>query len=89
MMKAILKEQMYRNVFTYVDDIVVASKKKATQIDDIAETFVNMCRAQLKLNPKKCVFRVHSGKVLGSLVSVKEIEANPDKINAIVHMNPP
>jgi hypothetical protein len=88
-MKAILKEQMYRNVFTYVDDIVVASKKKATQIDDIAETFVNMCRAQLKLNPEKCVFRVQSGKVLGSLVSVKEIEANPDKINAIVHMNPP
>jgi hypothetical protein len=30
MTKAILREQMERNVFTYVDDIVVAGKKKET-----------------------------------------------------------
>jgi hypothetical protein len=48
-----------------------------------------MRRAQLKLNPDKCVFGVHWGKVLCCLVSVKGIEANPDKINAIVHMKPP
>jgi hypothetical protein len=85
MMKAILKEQMERNVFTYVDDIVVANRKKETQLQDVAETFTNMSRAQLKLNPKKCVFGISTGKVLGYLVSVKGIEANPDKINAIVH----
>jgi hypothetical protein len=45
MMKAILKEQMKRNVFTYVDDIVAASRKKETQIQDLAETFANMRRA--------------------------------------------
>jgi hypothetical protein len=28
------------------------------------------------------------GEVLGCLVSVKGIKANPDKINAIVHMKP-
>jgi hypothetical protein len=71
MTKTILKNQMYRNVFAYVDDIIVASKKKATQIDNLAETFANMRRAQLKLNPKKCVFVMQKGKVLGCLVSVK------------------
>jgi hypothetical protein len=30
MMKAMLKEQMERNVFTYIDNIVVASRKKET-----------------------------------------------------------
>jgi hypothetical protein len=30
MMKAILKDQMQRNVFAYVDDIVVGSRKKTT-----------------------------------------------------------
>jgi hypothetical protein len=45
MTKAILKDQMQRNGFTQVDDIVVASRKKATQIDDLVETFANMCRA--------------------------------------------
>jgi hypothetical protein len=88
MTKAILKEQTERNVFTYVDDIVVASRKKETQLQDLAETFTNMRRAQLKLNPDKCVFGISRGKVLGYLVSVKEIKANPDKINAIVHMKP-
>jgi hypothetical protein len=58
MTKVILKDQMHRNVFAYVDDIVVASKKKITQIDDLAETFTNMCGAQLKLKPEKCVFGV-------------------------------
>jgi hypothetical protein len=47
-----------------------------------------MQRAQLKLNPEKCVFGISRGKVLGCLVSVKGIEGNPDEINAIVHMKP-
>jgi hypothetical protein len=86
--KAILKDQMQRNVFTYVDDIMVASKKKATEIQDLVETFTNMHKAQLKLNLEKCVFGVRKGKVLGCLVSVKGIEANLDKINAILNMKP-
>jgi hypothetical protein len=48
-----------------------------------------MHRSQLKLNPKKCVFGVRRGRVLGYLVSIKGIEANLDKINAIVHMKTP
>jgi hypothetical protein len=47
-----------------------------------------MCIVQLKLNPEKCVFVVQMGRVLGCLVSVKGIEANPNKINTIVHMKP-
>jgi hypothetical protein len=30
MTRDILKDQMQRNVFTYVDDIMVASRRKAT-----------------------------------------------------------
>jgi hypothetical protein len=89
MAKAILKEQMERNIFAYVDDIVVSSRKKETQLQDLAETFINMSRAQLKLNPEKCMFDARRGKLLGCLISVKGIEANPDKINTIVNMKPP
>jgi hypothetical protein len=38
------------------------------------------------LNPEKCVFGFHKGKVLGCLVSTKGIEANPDKIKALIEM---
>jgi hypothetical protein len=88
MTKAILREQMERYVSAYVDDIVVVCRKKETQLQDLAETFTNMRREQLKLNPKKCMFGVSGGKVLGYLVSVTGIDANPNKINAIVHMKP-
>jgi hypothetical protein len=58
MMSAILKDQTQRNVLTYVDNIVVASKRKATHIDDFAETFGNMRSKQLKLNLEKCGFGI-------------------------------
>jgi hypothetical protein len=35
------------------------------------------------------VFDIHKGKVLGCLVSTKGIEANPDKIKALVEMQDP
>jgi hypothetical protein len=89
MTKAALKDQVGRNVFSYVDDIVATSKKKNAYISDLAETFTNMCKAQLKLNSEKCIFGITRGKVLGCLVSMKGIEANTDKIRAITQMQPP
>ena len=43
----------------------------------------------MKLNPSKCAFGVSSGKFLGFMVSHRGIEANPDKIRAILDMKPP
>ena len=40
----------------------------------------------MKLNPTKCVFVVSSGKFLGFMVSQRGIEANPDKIKAIMEI---
>jgi hypothetical protein len=42
MMKDALKDQVGRNVLSYVDDIVVVSKKRENYIVDLAETFANM-----------------------------------------------
>jgi hypothetical protein len=89
MTKAALKDQVGKNVLSYVDDIVVVSKKKEDCLSDLVETFTNMREAKLKLNPEKCVFGITRGKVIGYLVSTKGIKANPDKIRAIIHMQPP
>ena len=53
----------------YMDDIVVKTKDKATLVQDLEETFVNLRKINLKLNPEKCVFGVPSGKLLGFFVS--------------------
>ena len=43
----------------------------------------------MKLNPSKCAFGVSSGKFLGFMVSYRGIEANPNKIQAMLDMKPP
>jgi hypothetical protein len=50
--KKILEDQMAHNVFTYVDDIVVASENKEDHLSDLVETFANMHEARLRLNQK-------------------------------------
>jgi hypothetical protein len=87
--KMVLESQVGRNIFTYVDDIVVTSKNKEDHLANLAETFANMRDARLRLNPKKCVFGVRQGKILGYLVSHRGIEAYPTKIQAIINMIPP
>jgi hypothetical protein len=79
MTKAALKDQVGRNVLSYADEIVMVSKKKENYLSDMAETFANMSEVKLQLNSKKCVFEITRGKVLGCLVSMKGIEANPSK----------
>jgi hypothetical protein len=85
----VLHSQIGRNVLTYVDDIIVKSTKQENHIADLQETFANFRQAGLKLNPEKCVFGVKKGKFLGCLVSTKGIEANPNKIEAILRMELP
>jgi hypothetical protein len=49
-------------VLSYVNDIVVASKKKASYISDLAKTFTNMHEAKLKLNPEKMCLQSIKGQ---------------------------
>ena len=89
MTSKVLEPQLKRNILAYIDDIVVISAARQDHILDLAETFANLRKANLSLNPKKCVFGVHKGNVLGCLVSTKGIEANPDKIAALCNMEEP
>ena len=70
-------------IAVYVDDIVVKTARACDLIANLAATFVNLRRFNIKLNPKKCVFGVPKGKLLGYIVSEHGIEANPEKIVAI------
>ena len=79
-MQACLKEQIGRNVQVYVDDIVIMTKDGATLLDNLRETFDNLNRYHIKLNPTKCAFGVPVGQLLGYLISARGIEANPEKI---------
>jgi hypothetical protein len=49
----ILENQIGRNIKGYIDDIVVKSKKCGDLLDDLKETFDNLHKYKMILNPKK------------------------------------
>jgi hypothetical protein len=67
---------------------VVKSKKRGDLLDDLKETFNNLCKFKMMLNPKKCIFGVSSGKLLGYMVSSRGIDVNPKKVEAIEKLQP-
>nr|GEU70312.1 reverse transcriptase domain-containing protein [Tanacetum cinerariifolium] len=58
-------------------------------IMDIAETFDNLRKINMKLNPMKCAFGVGEGKFFGYVVTSEGIRANPKKMKAIADMKSP
>ena len=72
-----------------MDDMLVKSTNDALHLGDLQETFDTLRRYNMKLNSKKCAFGVSSGKFLGFMVSQWGIKANPNKIQAILSMEPP
>jgi hypothetical protein len=85
-MRRIFGELIGRIIEAYVDDNVVKSKKTGDLVPDLTEVFVKLRQHRVKLNPKKCVFGVPRGMLLGFVVSERDIEANPEKISSITDM---
>jgi hypothetical protein len=89
MMQNCLRSQIGHNIQVYIDDVVITTRKEESLISDLVETFDNLNRYKLKLNPTKCSFGVLAGQLLGFLLSARGIEANPEKIQAILTMGKP
>ncbi|KAL5762422.1 hypothetical protein ACOSP7_018686 [Xanthoceras sorbifolium] len=82
-------KQIGQTMEVYVDDMLTKSLTTKEHTHNLRETFKVPREYEMKLNPDKCVFSVASGKFLGFLVHQKGIEANPEKIDALVKMKPP
>ncbi|XP_059629793.1 uncharacterized protein LOC132272716 [Cornus florida] len=67
----------------------VRQKRRTFVLERNQETFEVLKRHKMKLNPNKCAFGVSSGKFLGYMVSRRGIEANPEKIRAVIDMRSP
>ena len=81
--------QIGRNVEVYVEDMLVKSLDKGKHLDNLQETFDTLRWYNMKLNPSKCAFGVALGKFLEFMVSHRGIEANLEKIKAILDMKSP
>jgi hypothetical protein len=81
--------QLRHNAEEYIDDVVVKTQEDEGLISDLTETFDNLRKFKMKLNPEKCTFGVPSGKLLRYMVYQHGIDPNPEKVSAITKMKPP
>jgi hypothetical protein len=89
LMNKMFREQIGRNMDVYVDNILVKSILPIDHVNNLQEAFRSLKQYRMKFNPAKCTFGVSSGKLLGFMVSSREIEANLEKIQAVLDMQSP
>ena len=64
-------------IVIYLDDITVYSKTDEEHIKHLRRVFEKCRRFGLSLNPKKTVFELQEGKLLGHIISEKGIRIDP------------
>ena len=74
-----------KTVEIYVDDMTVKSLQDGEHNGDLGGMFEILRRYDMKLNPKKCVFRAWSRKFLCFMIIKWGIKANPNKFTAVLH----
>ena len=89
LMDKVYNHLMGKCVEVYVDDMVVKSPSHLQHSKDLSEVFSALRKYNLKLNPKKCIFGVESGKFLGFMLTQRGFKANLEKCKAIIEMCSP
>jgi hypothetical protein len=87
-MQHVFGDHIGRTIEAYVDDIVVKTRKVDDLVNDLHIVFDCLRANGVKLNPKKCIFRVPHGMQPGYIVSQRGIEPNPKKVTTLDRMGP-
>ena len=84
MMSRVFEDQIGKILEVYIDDMIVKTPEDKDPVADLQETFQQLRRYDLRLNPNKCTFGVEVGKFLGFMLTSRGIEVNPDKCSAVL-----
>ena len=76
-------------VIIYLDDITVFSKNRADHLTHLRRVFEHCRKYGISLNPKKSIFAVTEGKLLGFVVSKQGINIDPEHTQAISQISMP
>jgi ribonuclease HI len=76
-------------VVIYLDDITIFSKTDIEHHSHLEKVFLKCCRFGLSLNPKKSLFAMQEGKLLGHIVSAEGVRIDPDRVEAIQALSLP
>ena len=83
LMNLVMQGLTWEACLVFLDDIIVLSSTFKQHLERLEAVFQRLRWANLKLKPSKCKLFQLKVKFLGSLVSEKGIEPDPDKLVAI------
>ena len=72
-----------KSVVVYLNDIMVYSKTREEHIPHLKAIFERCRRYEISLNPKKIIFSMEEGTLLGFVISPEGITIDPGRIEAI------
>jgi hypothetical protein len=70
-------------VVIYLDDITVFSRSDKEHCHHLRRVFLKCRKFGLSLNPKKSLFAMREGKLLGHIVSAEGVRIDPSRVEAI------
>ncbi|GJR77810.1 reverse transcriptase domain-containing protein [Tanacetum coccineum] len=79
------EKQIGRNFEVYVDDMVIKNHTEQEILRDVEETFQNLRKINMKLNPNKCTFGAEAGMFLGHIIK-KGIKSCLEKEEAAIKL---
>jgi hypothetical protein len=81
--------EKYQFVVIYLDDITIFSRSDIEHCGHMRKVFLKCRRFGLSLNPKKSLFAMKEGKLLGHIVLVEGVRIDPSRVEAIQTLSLP
>ena len=76
-------------IVIYLDDVIVYSQSDEEHLQHIRCVFEKCRKFRISLNPKKSLFGLEEGKLLGHIISKDGIRIDPSRIEAIQKVEHP
>jgi hypothetical protein len=76
-------EEKDKFVVIYLDDITIFSRYDKEHCCHLRKVFLKCRRFSLSLNPKKYLFAMKEGKLLGHIVSAEGVRIDPSRVGEI------
>ena len=82
-------KEIHYFLVVYLDDLTPFSKSDQEHLKHLRQIFMTCRKYGISLNPKKSLFGLEEGKLLGHIISKDGIRIDPDRIQAILQVPHP
>ena len=76
-------ELINKIILVYLDDIIVFSKSRKDQLEHLRQVFQKCMKFGISINPKKSIFMVNQGKLLGHIILEEGLAIDPGRVKAM------